>query len=136
MDTSENSINEQAASFENRLEELVAYGNDHGGSIESAYISELMGDYCKTVDQIEQVYDYLEGRGFSILNKAEDPDAEPDDPNEQALRKLEADLGSLDDLGAFDDDVLLDTDDDILPADNDELNNIANAMSNFYVHFV
>ena len=129
MDTSENSINEQAASFENRLEELVAYGNDHGGSIESAYISELMGVYCKTVDQIEQVYDYLEGRGFSILNKAEDPDAEPDDPNEQALRKLEADLGSLDDLGAFDDDVLLDTDDDILPADNDELNNIANAMS-------
>ena len=39
MDTSENSINEQAASFENRLEELVAYGNDHGGSIESASAS-------------------------------------------------------------------------------------------------
>ena len=129
MDTTENAMNDQTATFENRLEDLVQYGNDHGGSIESSYISELMGEYCKTVDQIEQVYDYLEGRGFVILNKQEDSDLEPDDPNEQALRKLEADLGSLDDLGAFDDDALLDTDEDVLPADNDELNSIANAMS-------
>ncbi len=128
METAQN-MGEQTATFENRLEELVQYGNDHGGSIEAVYISELMGEYCKTVDQIEQVYDYLEGRGFAILNKQEDDqDLEPDDPNEQALRKLEADMGSLDDLGAFDDDVLLETD-EVLPADNDELNSIANAMS-------
>ncbi len=123
-------MSDQTADFGAKLEELSQYGNEHGGSIEASFIAELMGEYCKTEEQTEQVYDYLEGRGFVILNKPEeDPDAGFEDPNDQVLKKLENDIGSLDDIGPFDDDILLETDDEVVPADNDELNSIANAMS-------
>ncbi|MBR5713098.1 MAG: RNA polymerase sigma factor RpoD [Lachnospiraceae bacterium] len=124
-------MNDQVSTFETKLEELAQYGAEHGGCIESAYVSELMGDFVKTADQAEQVYDYLEGRGYSILNKSEDiAGIDLDDgPSEQSLAKLEADLGSIDALDSFDDDCVIDPDEDILPADNDELNSIANAMS-------
>ena len=66
METAQN-MGEQTATFENRLEELVQYGNDHGGSIEAVYISELMGEYCKTVDQIEQVYVRKDRKGKQVV---------------------------------------------------------------------
>ncbi|MBP5489930.1 MAG: RNA polymerase sigma factor RpoD [Lachnospiraceae bacterium] len=127
-------MSEQIATFESRLEELTQYGYDHGSSIEAEYIGDVMKDFCKTDDQLERVYDYLEGRGISVLLKLdEDPDADRDiadeDPNDQALRKLEAGIGTMDDIGGFDDDIMIDEDEEVLPADNDELNSIANAMS-------
>ncbi len=127
-------MSEQIATFESRLEELTQYGYDHGSSIEAEYIGDVMRDFCKTDDQLERVYDYLEGRGISVLLKLdEDPDADRDiadeDPNDQALRKLEAGIGTMDDIGGFDDDIMIDEDEEVLPADNDELNSIANAMS-------
>ena len=129
-------MSEQTATFESRLEELVQFGYDHGNNIEAEYVNEVMKEFCKTDDQFERVHDYLEGRGISVLLKLDEPDSDQDmqeDPNDQALRKLEegleAGLDPMDDLGAFDDDILLDSDEEVIPADNDELNNIANAMS-------
>ncbi len=124
-------MDEKVATFEAKLEELVQFGNEHNGTIEAEQVCEVMKSVCKTEDQIERVYDYLEGKGISVLLKLEEEqEPEPDaDPDEQTLKKLEADIGALDDMDMFGDDGLLDTDDDILPADNDELNEIANAMS-------
>ena len=131
-------MSEQIATFESRLEELAQYGYDHGNSVEAEYVNDVMKEFCKSEDQFERVYDYLEGRGINVLLKLEDDgdndrDLPDEDPNDQALRKLEAGLDSIDDIGdigAFDDDMLMDNaDEEVLPADNDELNNIANAMS-------
>ena len=131
-------MSEQIATFESRLEELAQYGYDHGNSIEAEHVNDVMKEFCKSEDQFERVYDYLEGRGINVLLKLEDDgdndrDLPDEDPNDQALRKLEAGLDSIDDIGdigAFDDDMLMDNvDEEVLPADNDELNNIANAMS-------
>ena len=131
-------MSEQIATFESRLEELAQYGYDHGNSVEAEYVNDVMKEFCKSEDQFERVYDYLEGRGINVLLKLEDDgdndrDLPDEDPNDQALRKLEAGLDSIDDIGdigAFDDDMVMDNvDEEVLPADNDELNNIANAMS-------
>ncbi|MBR7021070.1 MAG: RNA polymerase sigma factor RpoD [Lachnospiraceae bacterium] len=132
-------MSEQIATFESKLEELAQFGYDHANSIEAEYVNEVMKDFCKSEDQFERVYDYLEGRGISVLLKLEDDsdndgDLPDEDPNDQTLRKLEADLGSdlgtIDDVGVFDDDMLIDNEnDEVIPADNDELNSIANAMS-------
>ena len=127
-------MSEQIATFESRLEELTQFGYDHGSSIEAEYVGEVMKDFCKTDDQLERVYDYLEGRGVSVLLKLDDEsdsdrDIADEDPNDQALRKLEAGIGTMDDIGGFDDDIMIDEDEEVLPADNDELNSIANAMS-------
>ncbi|MBQ6661370.1 MAG: RNA polymerase sigma factor RpoD [Lachnospiraceae bacterium] len=125
-------MSEQVATFENKLEELVQFGYSHQNTIEAVYVNEVMKDYCKQEVQFEKVYDYLEGRGISVLLKLEDDSdndrEQMDDPNDQVLQKLEAGLENIDDVGPFDDDILLDND-DIIPADNDELNSIANAMS-------
>ena len=126
-------MSEQVAMFESRLEELAQYGFDHGNSIEAEHVNEVMKDYCKSDDQFDRVYDYLEGRGISVLLKLEDDsdrDLPDEDPNDQMLRKLEAGIGMMDDMVAYDDDIILDNEnEDVRPADNDELNSIANAMS-------
>ena len=128
-------MSEQIATFESRLEELTQFGYEHGNSIEAEYVNDVMKEFCKTDDQFERVYDYLEGRGVSVLLKLEDDsDADRDmvdeDPNDQALRKLEAGIGAMDDIVGFDDDILIDNEEEeVIPADNDELNSIANAMS-------
>ena len=126
-------MSEQIATFESRLEELAQYGFDHGNSIEAEHVNDAMKEFCKSDDQFDRVYDYLEGRGISVLLKLEDDsdrDLPDEDPNDQMLRKLEAGIGMMDDMVAYDDDIILDNEnEDVRPADNDELNSIANAMS-------
>jgi len=64
------------------------------------------------------------------LEDDSDRDLPDEDPNDQMLRKLEAGIGMMDDMVAYDDDIILDNEnEDVRPADNDELNSIANAMS-------
>ena len=90
--------------FEVKLQELVTLGNKNNGILESDKVADVMKGLCND-SQIEKVYDYLETKGILVVTKPED-DFMPDD----------VELEELDD-------------DALPPPTEDELNEMAEALS-------
>ena len=89
--------------FEKKLAELVKLGNKNKGILDSDQVADVMKNICPE-NGIEKVYDYLETKGILVITKGDDAD-EPDDE-------------------------LLEMDDDMLPPpSDDELNEIAEVLS-------
>ncbi len=98
-------MNEQMATFEAKLAELVKLGQESKGVLESEQVAEVMKGVCTSDLQIESVHEYLESKGIVVLTKLE----EDSDPDDSAILNMEDDL--------------------ILPMDNEDLNEMANALS-------
>lgn len=90
--------------FEVKLQELVTLGNKNNGILESDKVADVMKGLCND-SQIDKVYDYLETKGILVVTKPED-DFMPDD----------VDLEELDD-------------DALPPPTEEELNEMAEALS-------
>ncbi|MBO4399332.1 MAG: sigma-70 family RNA polymerase sigma factor, partial [Lachnospiraceae bacterium] len=95
--------NMAVSEFEKKLAELVKLGNKNKGILDSDQVADVMKNICPE-NGIEKVYDYLETKGILVITKGDDAD-EPDDE-------------------------LLEMDDDMLPPpSDDELNEIAEVLS-------
>ena len=76
---------EQNNSFETRLQDLMAFANENKGVIDSDMIDAFFRETNPNVNQIDQVYEYLETHNIVILNLADD------DPDDDALLAMEDD---------------------------------------------
>ena len=89
--------------FEKKLAELVKLGNKNKGILDSDQVADVMKNVCPE-NGIEKVYDYLETKGILVITKGDEADG-PDDE-------------------------LLEMDDDMLPPpSDDELNEMAEVLS-------
>ncbi len=98
-------MNEQMAAFEEKLAALVKLGHENKDVLEMEQVSEVMKGVCTTDAQLEKVQEYLEAKGILVIAKIEE-DPEPD---EQALFNMEDDVS--------------------IPMDTEDLNEMANALS-------
>ena len=90
--------------FEAKLQELVKLGNKNKGILESSQVADIMKDVCPE-NKTDKVYDYLEAKGILVVTKADDG-FDPEDAE------------------------LMEMDDDMLPPpSDDEMNEIADALS-------
>lgn len=78
-------MEEQSATFEARLKELVAFANESKGVIESSKVNDFFKELNLNVNQIDQIYEYLEAHNIVVLNATED------EPDEDALLELDDD---------------------------------------------
>lgn len=78
-------MEEQTNSFEARLQELVAYANENKGVIDNDKVNTFFKEMNLNVNQIDQIYEYLEAHNIVVMNMADD---EPDD---EALLEMEDD---------------------------------------------
>lgn len=69
-------MEEQNNSFETRLQDLVAFANENKGVIDSDKVDAFFREINPNVNQIDQIYEYLETHNIVVLNLA---DEEPDD---------------------------------------------------------
>lgn len=90
--------------FEGKLAELVRLANKNSGILESDQVADVMKNVCPE-NKIDKVYDYLESKGILVMTKVE----------EEALLG-DAEFPELDD-------------DALPPPSDDELNEMAEALS-------
>lgn len=78
-------MEEQNNSFEARLQELVAFANENKGVIDNDKVNTFFKEMNLNVNQIDQIYEYLEAHNIVVMNMTDD---EPDD---DALLEMEDD---------------------------------------------
>lgn len=94
-------MEEQNNSFETRLQELVAFANENKGVIDSDKIDSFFHEMNLSVNQIDQLYEYLEAHNIVVLNISDD---EPDDDALLEMGEDGALLLETEDLAAMADD--------------------------------
>ncbi len=76
-------MEEQHASFEEQLKELVSYANANKGVIDSDKVNDFFKELNLNVSQIDQIYEYLEAHNIVVLNLSDD------EPDEDALLEMD-----------------------------------------------
>lgn len=80
--------------FDEKLKELVAFAKKNKGIIEVEKVNEFFTELNLDVNQIDKMYEYLEGHNIVVLNASEE-----DEPDDDILLEMEHD----DDLALTDD---------------------------------
>jgi RNA polymerase primary sigma factor len=77
-------MSEVQASFEAKLQELVALGRAHKDVIEIDKVNDFFKGFDLSAAQIDKIYEYLENQGIVVMTPLED-----DEPSEDALLDMD-----------------------------------------------
>ena len=77
-------MNESQASFEAKLQELLAMGRANKDAIEIDKVNDFFKGFDLSAAQTDKIYEYLENNGVVIITPFED-----DEPSEEALLDMD-----------------------------------------------